>query len=158
MLTLPLWIVTEHIQPTNPDATAEKTPGTAFAFSTSNKLFKFMSAHLGGEWKMEMAADGQGLIILIADLHRLEIANLILDPELDGSGGQPTPLADLMELANTLTNDDKVSMAGPAKKKARHERGLQPLPIGRPQRDRNSQASGAKKKPAFPCGHSLGYP
>src|SRR4051812_44735189 len=106
MLSIPLWIVTEHIQPTEPDSLSEKKPGTTFAFSTSNKLFKFMSAHLGGEWKMEMAADGQGLIILIADLHRLEIANLILDPELDGSGGRPVSLADLMELANSLTDSD----------------------------------------------------
>src|SRR3954451_17475623 len=106
MLTCPLWIVTEHIRPTEPDSASQKTPGTALAFSTSHKLFRFMSAHPGGEWKMSMAADGQGLIVVIADLHRLEITNLMLDPELDGSGGEPTPLADLMGLANTLTNDD----------------------------------------------------
>src|SRR3954447_24624479 len=106
MLTLPLWIVTEHIQPTEPDTASEKTPGTALAFSTSRKLFKFMSAHLGGEWKMSMAADGQGLIVVIADLHRLEIVNFMLDPELDGSGGQPVSLADLMAFANSLTDSD----------------------------------------------------
>src|SRR3954447_1539811 len=106
MLTLPLWIVTEHIQPTEPESASEKTPGTALAFSTSRKLFQFMSAHIGGEWKMSMAADHVGLIILIADLHRLEITNLALDPELDGSGGQQVPLADLMAFANSLTDSD----------------------------------------------------
>ena len=44
MLTLPLWIVTEHIQPTNPEHTPEQEPGTALAFSTSSKLFKFMKS------------------------------------------------------------------------------------------------------------------
>src|SRR3954466_5095287 len=106
MLTLPLWIVTEHIQPTNPDHTPEHESGTALAFSTSQKLFKFMSAHLGGEWKMQMAADGQGLIILIADLHRLEISNLVLDPELDGSCGQQVALADVMALASSLSDSE----------------------------------------------------
>src|SRR3954453_8301729 len=106
MLPLPLWIVTEHIQPTEPDSASEKTPGRALAFSTSHKLFRFMSAHLGGEWKMSMAADGQGLIVVIADLHRLEITNLMLDPELDGSGGEPVTLADLMALASSLSDSE----------------------------------------------------
>ena len=105
MLTLPLWIVTEHIRPTDPATVSEKKPGTALAFSTSRKLFQFMSAHVGGEWKMQMAADKGGLIILIADLHRLEIAELILDPALDGSGGDKLPLADLMAFANSLTEN-----------------------------------------------------
>ena len=92
MLTLPLWIVTEHIQPTNPEHTPEHEPGTALAFSTSSKLFKFMSANLGGEWKMQMAADRDGLVILIADLHRLNITTLTRDPEKNGSGGEKLAL------------------------------------------------------------------
>jgi hypothetical protein len=103
MLTLPLWIVTEHIQPTNPDHTPEHESGTALAFSTSGKLFKFMSAHLGGEWKMQMAADRDGLVILIADLHRLQITSLVLDPEKDGTGGEPVPLSALVAFADSLS-------------------------------------------------------
>src|SRR3954454_9663008 len=103
MLTLPLWIVTEHIQPTNPDHTPEHEPGTALAFSSSGKLFKFMSAHLGGEWKMQMAADRDGLVILIADLHRLQITALTLDPERDATGGEQLSLIDLAAFADSLT-------------------------------------------------------
>ncbi len=102
MLTLPLWIVTEHIQPTNPEHTTEAPAGTALAFSSSGKLFRFMSAHLGGEWKMQMAADRDGLVILIADLHRLEITSLIFDPEKDGAG-EKMELADLVAFADSLT-------------------------------------------------------
>jgi hypothetical protein len=102
-LTLPLWIVTEHIQPTNPQHTPEPEPGTALAFSTSSKLFKFMSANLGGEWKMQMAADRDGLVILIADLHRLNITKLTRDPEKDGTGGEKLELAELVAYADSLS-------------------------------------------------------
>ena len=102
MLTLPLWIVTEHIQPTNPDLTPEQEPGMALAFSSSSKLFKFMSGNLGGEWKMQMAADRDGLVILIADLHRLNITTLALDPEKNGSGGETLALGDLVAYADSL--------------------------------------------------------
>ena len=106
MLALPLWIVTEHIKPTDPDHAPDKKSGEALAFSSSEKLFKFMKANLGGEWKMEMADDRDGLVILIADLHRLEITTLSLDPKLDGKGGTPLPLSDLMELAESLRKEE----------------------------------------------------
>ena len=102
MLILPLWVVTEHIQPTDPDHAPAHVSGTALAFSSSNKLFTFMSAHLSGEWKMQMAADRDGLVVLIADLHRLEVSTLVLDPERDGTGGEQTSLEDLMALADSL--------------------------------------------------------
>src|SRR6187401_2645937 len=102
MLTLPLWIVTEHIKPTDPEHTPDNEPGTAFAFSNSEKLLKFMKANLGGEWKMHLADDRDGLVVLIADLHRLEVATLSLDPKIDGTGGEQVPLEDLMTLANSL--------------------------------------------------------
>ena len=88
MLNLPLWIVTEHIQPTGPEHTPENEPGTALAFSSSNKLFTFMNAHFSGEWKMEMADDRDGLAFSIADLHRLEISALELDPDVNGKWRQ----------------------------------------------------------------------
>ena len=43
MLKLPIWIVTEHIQPTDAEYSPEAEPGTALAFSSSSKLFKFMA-------------------------------------------------------------------------------------------------------------------
>src|SRR6476620_7106262 len=102
MLTLPLWIVTEHIQPAAPSHTPENEHGTALACTSGTKLFRFMSAHIGGEWKMQMAADRDGLVILIADLHRLNIAALTFEPEKDSKGGEPVALADLVAFADSL--------------------------------------------------------
>jgi hypothetical protein len=102
MLTLPIWIVTEHIQPSDPKSIPEKKPGTALAFSSAEKLFKFMKSNLGGEWKMQMADDRDGLVILIADLHRLEIATLVLDPDTTGTGGEQIALANLANFADSL--------------------------------------------------------
>lgn len=59
-----------------------------------------MKAHLGGEWKMQMAADRDGLVVLIPNLHRLEIATFVLDP--DGNDGEQLALADLMSFAEPL--------------------------------------------------------
>ena len=82
--------------------TSEHEHGTALAFSSSGRLFKFMSANSGGEWKMEMAADRDGLVIVIADLHRLQIASLTFNCETDSSGGEPLALADLVAFADSL--------------------------------------------------------
>jgi|SRR3954452_4389538 hypothetical protein len=100
-ISLPLWTVTEHIQPSTPEKLSSGKLSKALAFSTSTKLFEFVSANTGGEWKMEMAADREGLIILIADLHRMEIESLILDPKKDGTGGEPVSLVDLAAFATS---------------------------------------------------------
>jgi hypothetical protein len=105
MLTLPLWIVTEHIKPTDPEHTPVNEPGAALAFNSSDKLLKFMKANLGGEWKMQMADDRDGLVVLIADLHRINIAALMLNPGKDGTGGEQVPLSDLVALADSLSPD-----------------------------------------------------
>jgi hypothetical protein len=102
MLKLPIWLVTEHIKPSDPADHSETALGSALAFSTSSKLFKFMNAHLAGEWKMQMAADRDGLVILIADIHRIGITTLALDPEMDGTGGEQFALADLVAFADSL--------------------------------------------------------
>ena|SRR6478609_4314972 len=107
MLTLPIWIVTEHIKPSDSKHVAEKRTGAAVAFSSSDKLFKFMKANIGGEWKMQMADDRDGLLILIADLHRLEIDTLALDPKVNGSGGEQITLSDLMDFADSLRDDEQ---------------------------------------------------
>ncbi len=107
MLTLPLWIVTEHFQPTDPEYSSKHEPGTALAVSASSKLFKFMSANLGGEWKMQMADDRHGLVILIADIQRPGITSLTLNPEKDRSGGEHVEVSDLKALADSLGNETK---------------------------------------------------
>jgi hypothetical protein len=107
MLTLPLWIVTEHIQPTDPEHTSDHETGTALVFSHVEKLVEFKRARRGGEWKMEVADDREGLVIVIADLHRLNIGSLILDPPIDGAGGEQIALADLVAFADSLSGDSK---------------------------------------------------
>ena len=107
MLTLPLWFITEHIKPSDPEHTAENEPGAALAFTDLEKLLAFKKANRGGEWKMEAADDPEGLVIIIADLHRLNIATFTLDPAKDGTGGEQITLADLVTFADSLRKDRK---------------------------------------------------
>jgi hypothetical protein len=107
MLNLPIWSVTEHIQTVDAIDSHSSEPGTALVFSSADKLFKFMNANLGGEWKMAMASDRDGLIILIADFHRMDVGTLRMNPETDGNGGEEFTLADLMALAESLRKDAK---------------------------------------------------
>jgi hypothetical protein len=102
MPTLPLWIVTEHIQPSGPKLTSKSEPGAALAFTSSDKLFKFVRANLAGEWKIQMAADRDGLVILIADLHRLAIEIFALDPAHNATSGEQVTLTELMDFADSL--------------------------------------------------------
>jgi len=76
--------------------------GKALAFSSSDKIIEFLAANIGGEWKMQMAADRDGLIILIADLDRMGIEYLSLDPKKDGTDGKPISLTDLATYASSF--------------------------------------------------------
>src|SRR5688572_29366014 len=99
MFTLPLWAVTDHIETGDVEPLPCSEPGKAAVFSTSERLFAFLKAHLRGGWKISMAADRDGLIVLIADFHRANIQTIIVDPELDGSGGREVPLTQFVALA-----------------------------------------------------------
>ena len=109
MLQLPIWTITEHIQVSEADEDPCGEPGVALAFSTSGKMFQFLNANKGGEWKMAMASDRDGLVILIADFHRANIQMLRVNLAEDGSGGEQVVLSDLMSLADSL-KDAKYSM------------------------------------------------
>src|SRR6476660_467592 len=102
MLVLPLWFVTEHIHPTDPEQTPAKPLGPALVFTHIEKLAAFKMANPGGEWKMECADDREVLVIVIADLHRLGITALVVDPPSSGDGGEQSSLADLMTFCNSL--------------------------------------------------------
>ena len=102
MLQLPLWTVTEHVEISESASDPDIVLGTALAFSTSSKLYQFLSANQAGKWKMEMAGDRDGLVILIADLHRAGVETIHLDPDTDGNGGEQLPLADVVAFANSL--------------------------------------------------------
>jgi hypothetical protein len=64
-------------------------------------MFQFLNANQGGEWKMAMASDRDGLVILIADFHRANVQKLRLNPAEDGTGGEQIAVRDLMALANS---------------------------------------------------------
>jgi hypothetical protein len=102
MLALPLWVVTEHIQPTEPEKPASNDPGSAMAFTSQEKLLDYRKMNRGGEWKLEMADDRDGLLILIADLHRLGVESFTLDSENDGTGGEQVTLPELANYAASL--------------------------------------------------------
>jgi hypothetical protein len=102
MLKLPIWTITEHIQVDNAEEDPCGEPGVALVYTTSSKMFQFLNANLSGEWKMAMASDRDGLVILIADFHRANIQTLRVNPENDGTGGEEVALADLMNLAESL--------------------------------------------------------
>jgi hypothetical protein len=102
MLKLPIWIVTEHIQPSDPEGISLDESRKAMAFGSPDRILKFMSANRGGKWKTEGADDREGLVVLIADLHRLGVVNLTMNPENDGTGGEQFTLADLAALADSL--------------------------------------------------------
>jgi hypothetical protein len=43
-----------------------------------------------------MAADRDGLIVMIADFHRANVHTIIIEPDLDGSGGIELKLTEFM--------------------------------------------------------------
>ena len=101
MLTLPLWVITDHIEFGKEERLPCSEPGKAAVFSTSDKLVAFLTNNLRGGWKISMAADRDGLIVLIADLHRAELNTILIEPELDGSGGKELSLKEFVELVAT---------------------------------------------------------
>jgi hypothetical protein len=80
MLKLPLWAVSEHIQTVEIEQLPCSEPGKTAVFTTSARLFAFLNAHIRGEWKIAMAGDRDGLIVMIADFHRADIRTIIVDP------------------------------------------------------------------------------
>jgi hypothetical protein len=99
MFTFPLWAIMDHIETGDVDPLPCSEPGNAAVFSTSDKLFEFLHNNLRGGWKISMAADRDGLIVMIADFHRANVKTIIVDPELDGSGGEELPLTEFMARA-----------------------------------------------------------
>jgi hypothetical protein len=104
MFTYPLWAITDHIVTGDAEPLPCSEPGTAVVFGTSDKLLGFITKHLGGGWKMSMAADRDGLIVMISDFHRANVNTIIIEPELDGSGGQVLSLTEFMAHAGSPKN------------------------------------------------------
>ena len=58
MLQLPLWTVTEHVEISESASDPDIVLGTALAFSTSSKLYQFLSTTkpANGRWKWPVTA------------------------------------------------------------------------------------------------------
>jgi hypothetical protein len=72
------------------------------AFSTTEKLTSFLAGSGASEWKVNLAGDREGLVIVIAIAHNQGIESICIDPAADGSGGRHVSLKELLALANSL--------------------------------------------------------
>jgi hypothetical protein len=104
MFKFPLWAITDHIVAGDVDPLPCSEPGKAAVFGTPDKLLAFLTKNLGGGFKILMAADRDGLIVMIADFHRANVHTIIFEPELDGSGGREVSLTEFMARAGSHEN------------------------------------------------------
>ena len=102
MLSLPIWFVTERTRESPPlDQPCDSSRGV-LAFSNTAKLTAFLAERQSGEWKINLVADREGLILIIAIAHNHGMDAICMDPELDGSGGEQVSLTELMSLAKSM--------------------------------------------------------
>jgi hypothetical protein len=103
---LPLWIVTENKNPLNPPRSIPCDDSTAaLAFTTTTALVAFLSARMGGRWDVYLVADREGVVLAVSNLHAQGIANICIDAEPDGSGGELIGIGRLFAL---LESDQQV--------------------------------------------------
>jgi hypothetical protein len=102
MLSLPLWFVTERKQNKPPDRAPCDNPFCVLAFTTTEKLTEFLATSNAGEWKVNLAGDREGLILVIAIAHNHGAESVCIDPDASGSGGTNLTLNDLLIFANSL--------------------------------------------------------
>jgi hypothetical protein len=102
MITLPLWFVSERDERPPLSAAPRDEPPSMIAFSTTENLSNFLSKCQWGEWKVNLASDREGLILVIAIAHNKGIESISIDPECDGVGGELVSLCEMMKLVNAL--------------------------------------------------------
>jgi hypothetical protein len=90
MLKRPLWFITEK----NAHETGPRRD--TFAFSTYEKLSRFMAHSKARSWDVVEATDRTGLLIVVADAHMRGCDAVYLDPDVDGQGGECIFLKNLM--------------------------------------------------------------
>jgi hypothetical protein len=86
-LPLPIWIVVSRDASSPPPHESRDEPRHALAFSNLESLVGFLQSRQAGAWRLEHVLDPQGLLMLVADLHRIGVRVIGLDPKPDGSGG-----------------------------------------------------------------------
>ena len=93
-LRMPLWFATErHPQ-------AEQKPTSVF--TKTEGIAALLNAGAAGQWRIDLVPGRRELLAVIADLHEQEQPFVCLNPEPDGSGGEPVTLAELMAFCDSL--------------------------------------------------------
>jgi hypothetical protein len=101
-LRLPLWFLYDrqpNVAPLHPPCGGICE---TLAFSSAKKLIEFLDARQGGNWRLEMANDGQGVLSMAAALRARNEGRVCLNPEPDGSAGETVALAELLEFSERL--------------------------------------------------------
>jgi hypothetical protein len=104
-LSLPLWFVFDRQPKVPPEHPPCDDARSTLAFSATENLTAFLQARRGGRWKIELASTWIELAGMVADLHERAEHSVCLDPELDGSGGEPITLAQLLEFCEKKSED-----------------------------------------------------
>jgi hypothetical protein len=102
MLRLPLWFVTERKPIAAQDQIPRDDSRAVLAFSTTDKLSKFLSARVAGEWKLTLVNDREGLVGIVATSHNDGTESIRIDPQVDGAGGERVSLRELMKFSTSL--------------------------------------------------------
>jgi hypothetical protein len=94
---LPFWIVTEHKHVLNPPARIPcNDPFSPHAFTTAEKLTAFLNERKAGRWDVNLVADRDAILMVVADAKAKGATHVCFDPAVDGSGGELVSLLDLL--------------------------------------------------------------
>jgi hypothetical protein len=96
-LKLPLWFVIER-HPPRPSPTSDADSGGVYAFTEVHHVMEFMSSRTAMKRELTHAKEHGALIMVIANAHAVGESYIRLNPNLDGSGGERIPLADLIAI------------------------------------------------------------
>jgi hypothetical protein len=91
---MPLWFARER----HPNAEQKPTS----VFTKTEGIAALLNASAPGQWRIDLVADRRELLVEIADLHDQEQSFVCLNPEPDGSGGEPVTLVELMNFCDSL--------------------------------------------------------
>src|SRR6187401_3015627 len=96
LLQRPFWVVIEREHILNPPAEIPCNDSKALiAFSDTERLTAFLSARVGGRWKVDLVPDRDAEMLVVAELHRLGVSHICFDCQPDGSAGH---LVDIREI------------------------------------------------------------
>ena len=103
-LCLPFWVATDREAKVPPKNEPCDNPKAIHAFTTTEKLTNFLSGRAAGSWRISLVADRAGLVLAIADAHQNGSTVVCFDPDVNGAGGEPINLVDLLDRVDSMTH------------------------------------------------------